>query len=59
MSGDEILIYVIDGWVYSNDVWMDGQPVPREAWIGKGITRRRRWTRRVYWSPPIVGLPMP
>ncbi|KAI6027327.1 hypothetical protein BKA83DRAFT_4227474 [Pisolithus microcarpus] len=37
-----------DGWVYTSDTWSNPQPnpCPTEGWV----TRRRRWTRRVYWK---------
>ncbi|KAI5986170.1 hypothetical protein EDD15DRAFT_2299353 [Pisolithus albus] len=37
-----------DGWVYTSDTWSNPQPhpCPAEGWV----TRRRRWTRRVYWK---------
>ncbi|EJF63515.1 integral peroxisomal membrane peroxin-domain-containing protein [Dichomitus squalens] len=40
------------GWVYSNDSWLDTHPHPLEEWMsGGGMTRRRRWTRRIYYRP--------
>ncbi|RPD62672.1 hypothetical protein L226DRAFT_458932 [Lentinus tigrinus ALCF2SS1-7] len=40
------------GWVYTNDVWLDSHPHPLEEWkAAGGMTRRRRWTRRIYYSP--------
>ncbi|KAL5524372.1 hypothetical protein ACEPAF_9512 [Sanghuangporus sanghuang] len=37
-----------DGWVYTNDAWMDPQSAPLEKWKTTGVTRRRRWIRRIY-----------
>ncbi|THH07780.1 hypothetical protein EW145_g3154 [Phellinidium pouzarii] len=37
-----------DGWVYTNDDWMDPHSSPTEEWRTLGVTRRRRWTRRIY-----------
>ncbi|KIK43400.1 hypothetical protein CY34DRAFT_81842 [Suillus luteus UH-Slu-Lm8-n1] len=42
------------GWVYTNDVWADPRPIPLEAWKASGMTRRRRWVRRVYFDPTLV-----
>ncbi|KAF8650331.1 hypothetical protein AX16_005293 [Volvariella volvacea WC 439] len=42
-GGDE------DGWVYTNEVWLNPRPVQS----GPGfhcVTRRRRWTRRVWYD---------
>jgi len=36
------------GWVYSNDAWQDTRSQPLEEWYTRGMTRRRRWTRRIY-----------
>ena len=38
----------LDGWIYTNDTWMDPRSAPAEEWITSGVTRRRRWTRRIY-----------
>ncbi|KAI0647835.1 integral peroxisomal membrane peroxin-domain-containing protein [Trametes meyenii] len=41
-----------DGWVYTNDAWLDPHPYPLEDWMtAGGMTRRRRWTRRIYYDP--------
>lgn len=41
-----------DGWVYTDDVWMNPSPVPKDAWKQtSGMTRRRRWVRRIYYDP--------
>lgn len=41
------------GWVYSNDAWMDPHPSPQDEWkTTSGMTRRRRWIRRIYYQPP-------
>ncbi|KAI0712486.1 integral peroxisomal membrane peroxin-domain-containing protein [Earliella scabrosa] len=41
-----------NGWVYTNDVWLQPHPHPVEEWKSAGgMTRRRRWTRRIYYSP--------
>ncbi|EJC98532.1 uncharacterized protein FOMMEDRAFT_114364 [Fomitiporia mediterranea MF3/22] len=37
-----------DGWVYTNDAWMDPQSAPLDSWKSTGVTRRRRWIRRIY-----------
>ncbi|TFK78231.1 hypothetical protein K466DRAFT_668498 [Polyporus arcularius HHB13444] len=40
------------GWVYTNDVWLDPHAHPLDEWkAAGGMTRRRRWTRRIYYSP--------
>lgn len=39
------------GWVYTNDSWLDPHPVPLEEWRTGGMTRRRRWIRRIYFNP--------
>jgi len=39
------------GWVYTNDAWLDPRPAPLEEWRAQGMTRRRRWTRRIYYDP--------
>ncbi|KAH9933173.1 integral peroxisomal membrane peroxin-domain-containing protein [Epithele typhae] len=42
------------GWVYTNDIWHDSRPLPLEEWRSSGgMTRRRRWTRRIYYSPNV------
>ncbi|KAH7107211.1 Peroxin/Dysferlin domain-containing protein [Auriculariales sp. MPI-PUGE-AT-0066] len=41
-----------DGWVYTNDAWQEPQPSTLAEWKAKGMTRRRRWTRRIYYQPP-------
>ncbi|KZP23366.1 hypothetical protein FIBSPDRAFT_952160 [Athelia psychrophila] len=48
----------LDGWVYTNDAWQDALPAPTNTkacsgagWGGgAGVTRRRRWVRRIYYS---------
>ncbi|KAI9058129.1 hypothetical protein FKP32DRAFT_1237967 [Trametes sanguinea] len=41
-----------NGWVYTNDSWLDPHPYPLEEWRSTGgMTRRRRWTRRIYYNP--------
>ncbi|KAH7341656.1 integral peroxisomal membrane peroxin-domain-containing protein [Rhizoctonia solani] len=48
-----------DGWVYTNDSWLNPKPFPPNELIqptsgmtvnplGAGVTRRRRWRRRIY-----------
>jgi hypothetical protein len=39
----------IDGWVYTNDVWLGPRPVPYTSG-GGSVTRRRRWVRRVWFD---------
>jgi len=42
-----------DGWLYTNDAWLDAQSSPLPEWQKTGlITRRRRWTRRIYYAGP-------
>ncbi|KAG8805646.1 hypothetical protein FRC17_005407 [Serendipita sp. 399] len=41
-----------DGWVYTNDVWNEPCTKPPEEWKLRGMTRRRRWTRRIYYIAP-------
>ncbi|KZW00425.1 hypothetical protein EXIGLDRAFT_721949 [Exidia glandulosa HHB12029] len=44
-----------EGWVYSNDAWQDSHPAPTDEWKTKGaMTRRRRWTRRIWYSGTAV-----
>ncbi|KAH9948855.1 integral peroxisomal membrane peroxin-domain-containing protein [Amylocystis lapponica] len=38
------------GWVYTNDSWLDPYPAPLEEWRTSGMTRRRRWVRRIYYD---------
>ncbi|TEB22947.1 hypothetical protein FA13DRAFT_1640431 [Coprinellus micaceus] len=38
-----------DGWVYTNDVWLGARPAPYTAG-GGSVTRRRKWTRRVWYD---------
>ena len=41
----------LGGWVYTNDAWQRPAPTPLEEWkAGGGMTRRRRWVRRIYYS---------
>ncbi|CAE6383724.1 unnamed protein product [Rhizoctonia solani] len=48
-----------DGWVYTNDSWLNPKPLPPNELVqpasgtpanplGAGVTRRRRWRRRIY-----------
>lgn len=48
-----------DGWVYTNDSWLNPRPFPPNELVhsvsgtapnptGPGVTRRRRWRRRIY-----------
>ncbi|KAG2133360.1 integral peroxisomal membrane peroxin-domain-containing protein [Suillus clintonianus] len=55
-SGDGDPAYGADdnGWVYTNDVWADPRRMPLEAWKASGMTRRRRWVRRVYFDPALA-----
>ncbi|TDL16239.1 hypothetical protein BD410DRAFT_816777 [Rickenella mellea] len=39
-----------DGWIYTNDAWLDPHSMPLEEWKANGATRRRRWTRLIYSS---------
>ncbi|KZT09213.1 uncharacterized protein LAESUDRAFT_742069 [Laetiporus sulphureus 93-53] len=43
-----------NGWVYTNDAWLDPHPAPLEEWWSSGLTRRRRWTRRIYCDPELA-----
>ena len=43
-----------DGWVYTNDMWMNPRSVLLEEWKTSGMTRRRRWTRRIYYDEKAV-----
>ncbi|KAF9525859.1 hypothetical protein CPB83DRAFT_858754 [Crepidotus variabilis] len=38
-----------DGWVYTNDTWLGARPGPYTSG-GGSLTRRRRWTRRVWYD---------
>lgn len=42
------------GWVYTDDVWMNPSSAPREQ--SSGLTRRRRWTRRIYYDPSAASI---
>ncbi|KAG2155853.1 integral peroxisomal membrane peroxin-domain-containing protein [Suillus bovinus] len=53
-SGDPLFGADDNGWVYTNDVWADPCRIPLEAWKALGMTRRRRWVRRVYFDPALV-----
>ncbi|KAG8936400.1 hypothetical protein FRC02_002624 [Tulasnella sp. 418] len=37
-----------EGWIYTDDSWLDPRTTPLSSWTNKGMTRRRRWTRRIY-----------
>ncbi|KAH9080385.1 integral peroxisomal membrane peroxin-domain-containing protein [Lactarius deliciosus] len=40
------------GWVYTNDAWLEPHASPVTEWKTQGsMTRRRRWTRRIYLDP--------
>ncbi|KAG8688301.1 hypothetical protein FRC11_005678, partial [Ceratobasidium sp. 423] len=50
---------ISNGWVYTNDSWLNPKPFPPNELIqltsgmtanplGAGVTRRRRWRRRIY-----------
>lgn len=40
------------GWVYTNDAWLEPHASPVAEWKTQGsMTRRRRWTRRIYLDP--------
>ena len=41
-----------DGWIYTNDARLDPRPLPLEDWKTPtgGMTRRRRWTHRIYYT---------
>ncbi|KAI0338995.1 hypothetical protein BDW22DRAFT_1487362 [Trametopsis cervina] len=44
-----------NGWVYTNDTWMDARSLPLEEWrLANGLTRRRRWVRRIYYDPTLA-----
>jgi len=42
-----------NGWVYTNDAWQDSRSQPLDDWYTRGMTRRRRWTRRVYYNSSV------
>ncbi|EIW81127.1 hypothetical protein CONPUDRAFT_137212 [Coniophora puteana RWD-64-598 SS2] len=42
-----------DGWVYTNDAWLEPREAPANM-PSPAVTRRRRWTRRIYWDPERV-----
>ncbi|KAG2344391.1 hypothetical protein BDR05DRAFT_961741 [Suillus weaverae] len=56
-SGDPVSGADDNGWVYTDDVWADPRRIPLEAWKASGMTRRRRWVRRVYFDPALVESP--
>ncbi|KAH8104745.1 integral peroxisomal membrane peroxin-domain-containing protein [Cristinia sonorae] len=40
------------GWVYTNDSWQYPRSAPLDEWkSSSGMTRRRRWVRRIYYHP--------
>ncbi|KIO20644.1 hypothetical protein M407DRAFT_29751 [Tulasnella calospora MUT 4182] len=39
-----------DGWVYMDPSWATPQTVPRDEWKAVGMTRCRKWARRIYFS---------
>ncbi|KAI0051418.1 hypothetical protein FA95DRAFT_1602669 [Auriscalpium vulgare] len=42
-----------NGWVYTNDAWLEPHAAPADEWKAQGaMTRRRRWSRRIYFNPP-------
>lgn len=45
-------ILLEEGWVYTNDAWLDPQTHPFDEWKAPdvGLTRSRVWMRRVYWA---------
>ncbi|KAF8994734.1 integral peroxisomal membrane peroxin-domain-containing protein [Cyathus striatus] len=43
-----------EGWVYTNDAWLGPRPAPYTS-TGGSVTRRRRWLRRVFFDPGLVG----
>ena len=48
---DFLMIFLV-GWVYTNDAWLEPRVAPSEEWkVVGGMTRRRRWTRRIYLNP--------
>lgn len=53
-SGDTVFGADDNGWVYTNDVWADPRRIPLDTWKVSGMTRRRRWVRRVYFDPTLV-----
>jgi hypothetical protein len=46
--GDASTFSTVDGWVYTNDAWLNPRPAPNAEWQKSGMTRRRRWVRRIY-----------
>lgn len=45
-----LMTFPLDGWVYTNDSWLD----PRPSNTGGGAaTRKRRWVRRIWYNPPV------
>ncbi|EJD52284.1 hypothetical protein AURDEDRAFT_99106 [Auricularia subglabra TFB-10046 SS5] len=47
-----------DGFVYTNDAWQEPHAQPLDDWKSKGaMTRRRRWTRRIYFAQPTRAAP--
>lgn len=50
LTGVHLLCLCIDGWVYTNDVWLGSRAAPYAAG-GGSVTRRRRWVRRVWFDP--------
>ena len=48
ITGRMLADWMADGWVYNNDAWLDPHSAPLDEWRATGMTRRRRWTRRIY-----------
>jgi hypothetical protein len=59
-------LLVADGWVYTNDSWLDARSKPymnQTSQIGDiksrlktvSVTRRRRWVRRIYYVGEVGG----
>lgn len=46
-----VLLSFVDGWIYTNDSWLDPHSAPVEEWKVAGSTRRRRWVRRIFRDP--------
>ncbi|KAI0270037.1 integral peroxisomal membrane peroxin-domain-containing protein [Gloeopeniophorella convolvens] len=45
------------GWVYTNDAWLEPHATPVDEWKSHGgMTRRRRWTRRIYYNPAAAAI---
>ena len=48
-----IILVFVDGWIYTNDTWLEPSGTLPDEWKTRGATRRRRWIRRIYYDPSL------